>query len=219
MRYYPVNLDVKDQQCLVVGGGGVGTRKVKTLLDCGAIVTVVSMDFTPELMKLAENHKIAIEKRSYRSTDLNDKFLVIVATDDEALNRKIYAEAQKQNKLCNIADFPEACNFILPSIVHRGDLVIAISTSGKSPAFAKKLRKDLEGQFGEAYADFLRLMGAVREKLLQEDHAPEQHKDTFEALIDSGLYEMIEKDRKEDIDRLLQRILGDAYTYERLMSA
>ena len=164
MRYYPVNLDVKNRRCLVVGGGGVGARKVQTLLECGAIVTVVSPAITGNLLKLADTGSLVLRQRSYRESDLDGMFLVIGATDDEDLNRRISGDAQQRNMLCNIADRPEACNFILPSIVNRGDLVIAISTSGKSPAFAKKLRRRLQKEFGPEYADFLRLMGAIRKK-------------------------------------------------------
>ena len=151
----------------------MGTRKVKTLLECQAEVTVVSPIVEETLQTLADTGKIKLEKRGYQKTDLDGMFLVIGTTDDEALNRGIYTDAQKQNKLCNIADSPESCNFILPSIVNRGDLIIAISTSGKSPAFAKKLRKDLEKEFGNEYAEFLKLMGAVRQRLLSRDHRPE----------------------------------------------
>lgn len=217
MRYYPVNLDVKNRKCLVVGGGSVGTRKVLTLLDCGAIVTVVSLDVSEKLLELADNGSIAWEKRSYLASDLDGMFLVFGTTDDEELNRQISADAEKLNMLCNIADRPEVCNFILPSIVNRGDLVISISTSGKSPAFAKKLRKQLEKQFGVEYAEFLRLMGAIREKLLSEKHEPEAHKHIFEQLINGDLVEMIKNNRKEDINSLLFDILGKGYEFEDLM--
>jgi precorrin-2 dehydrogenase/sirohydrochlorin ferrochelatase len=119
--------------------------------------------------------------------------------------------------LCNIADRPDVCNFILPAIVNRGDLVISISTSGKSPAFAKKLRKELEKQFGVEYAEFLRLMGAIRKKLLSEKHEPEAHKHLFEQLIKSDLVEMIKNNRKEDINFLLFDVLGHGYEFESLM--
>ena len=217
MRYYPVNLDIKNRKCLVVGGGSVGTRKVITLLDCGAIVTVISPDAAEKLLELAGNGSIRWEKRSYLASDLDGMFLVIGATDDEELNRQISADAEQLNMLCNIADRPEVCNFILPAIVNRGDLVISISTSGKSPAFAKKLRKQLEKQFGVEYAEFLRLMGAIREKLLSEKHEPEAHKHLFEQLIKSDLVEMIKNNRKEDINSLLFDILGHGYEFESLM--
>ena len=117
----------------------------------------------------------------------------------QELNLQIHAEAERRGILCNIADRPKACNFILPSIVNRGDLTIAISTSGKSPAFAKKLRKDLEKEFGTEYADFLKLMGEIRKKLLNENHEPEAHKHLFEQLIEGKLIEMI-KDRNITAD-------------------
>ena len=217
MRYYPVNLDIENRACLVVGGGGVGTRKVKTLVDCGAVVTVVSPEVSARLGKMAAAGLITLEKRAYRPGDLEGKFLVIGATDDEALNRRIHADAESLNTLCNIADRPEICNFILPAIVHRGDLVLAVSTSGKSPAYAKQLRKDLENQFGEEYESFLRLMGAIRERLLSEAHAPEAHKPLFEKLIAAGLLELIKADRTEQIDALLGEVLGDGYRYRELV--
>jgi precorrin-2 dehydrogenase/sirohydrochlorin ferrochelatase len=217
MRYYPVNLDILNRKCLVVGGGGVGTRKVITLLDCGAIVTVVSLDIGEKLLKLAGNGLIAWEKRSYLTSDLDGIFLVIGATNNEKLNRQISADAEKINLLCNIADRPDVCNFILPSIVNRGDLVIAISTSGKSPAFAKTLRKELEKQFGVEYAEVLRLMGAIRKKLLSEKHEPEAHKHLFEQFIKSDLVGMIKSNKKEEINSLLFEILGKGYEFESLM--
>jgi precorrin-2 dehydrogenase/sirohydrochlorin ferrochelatase len=203
----------------VVGGGSVGTRKVATLLSCGATVTVISPQATAQLQKQAEAESITLKKRGYRTTDLDDMFLVIGATDDETLNRKISNDAEKRNILCNIADRPDVCNFILPSIVHRGDLVITISTSAKSPALAKKLRKALENQFGDEYMHFLTLMGIIRKKLLSQTHQPEAHKHLFNELIDRGLIEMIRDDRKEDIDRLLSDTLGKEFEYDTLMKS
>lgn len=217
ITYYPVCLDVQNRQCLVVGGGEVALRKVRGLLDAGALVTVVSPKFSPGFDRLDESWPVRRIRRHYRSTDLEDKFLVIGATDDAALGRRISREARRKNILCNIADVPEACSFILPSVIRRGDLLIAVSTSGKSPAFAKHLRETLEKQFGEEYAQFLRLMGAVREKLLAARHAPEAHKPLFEALIDGGLLEMIKSGRRRDADELLEKVLGPGYDYRSLM--
>ncbi len=217
MKYYPVNLNIYNQNCLVVGGGGVACRKVKTLIDCGAVVTVVSPEARESIESMAESGRITLIRREYRSGDLEGKFMVIGATSDMPLNRRISADAQKRNMLCNIADVPEACNFILPAVVRRGDLIIAVSTSGKSPAFAKKLRQDLEKTFGGEYARFLDLMGAVRKRLLCEEHDPEAHKDLFETLINRGLLAMVRENQKSDIDRLLADVLGDGYAYECLM--
>jgi precorrin-2 dehydrogenase/sirohydrochlorin ferrochelatase len=217
MRYYPINLDIKNRRCLVVGGGAVGTRKVNTLLDCGARVTVVSPDPTPRLKELAAQGAIHLKQRPYRSDDVDQMFLVIGATDDERLNRQISNDAEQQNTLCNIADRPEVCNFILPAIVRRGDLVITISTSGNSPALAKRLRLDLEKQFGNEYADFLRLMGAVREKLLRQAHEPEAHKDLFNQLIDRDLVGLIKANNTKEINALLHDVLGEGFKIESLL--
>jgi precorrin-2 dehydrogenase/sirohydrochlorin ferrochelatase len=217
MRYYPIHLDIQGRNCLVVGGGAVGTRKVETLLACGAQVTVVSPAASEALRSLAAKGAITLTRRNYASEDLSDIFLVIGATDDEALNRRISADAERRQILCNIADRPEACNFILPSILQRGDLTITISTSGKSPAFAKKLRRSLADQYGQEYAAFLDLMGAIRQRLLAQAHAPEAHKPLFEALIDSELPALIRANRRDAINALLEKVLGKGYRVEELL--
>ena len=119
--------------------------------------------------------------------------------------------------MCNIADRPKACNFILPSIVNRGDLIVAISTSGKSPAFAKRLRKHLEKEFGDEYAEFLNLMGAIRKKLLSQDHKPEAHKHLFEQLIERDPVQMLKDGDTDRINSLLHEILGEGYELESLI--
>jgi precorrin-2 dehydrogenase/sirohydrochlorin ferrochelatase len=217
MKYYPVHLDIKNRNCLVVGGGAVGTRKVNSLLKCGARVTVVSPDPTQQIKKLAAEGSISIRERAYRTADLKDMFLVIGATDDEKLNRQISDDAEQISILCNIADRPEACNFILPSVVQRGDLVITISTSGQSPALAKRLRRKLEAQFGEEYADFLLLLGAIRKKLLSQAHEPEAHKALFNQLIDSDLIELLRAGQKKQLNLLLHKVLGEGYAIEELL--
>ena len=216
-RYYPVNLDIHDRDCLVVGGGGVGARKVEGLKGCGGRVTVVSPRISDRLRGLVETGGVQWRNREYRAGDLDGMFLVIGATDDKALNRRIHADASERNMLCNIADRPEVCNFILPAVVRRGDLMIAVSTSGRSPAFAKKLRKDLETWFGPEYAAFLDLMGAVRAKLLKEEHAPEAHKPLFEALIERDLLGLIKAGDAAAIDEELEAVLGPGFRYADLM--
>jgi precorrin-2 dehydrogenase/sirohydrochlorin ferrochelatase len=217
MKYYPVHLDIKNRNCLVVGGGAVGTRKVDTLLTCGARVTVVSPTSTQQLQKLASKGSVILRERAYRSADLKEIFLVIGATDDEKLNRQISKDAEQNGILCNIVDRPEACNFILPSVVRRGDLVITISTSGQSPALAKRLRRKLEAQFGEEYADFLLLLGAIRKKLLSRAHEPEAHKALFNQLIDSDLIDLLRAGKKKELNLLLYDILGEGYGIEELL--
>lgn len=217
MPYYPVNLDIRGRRCLVIGGGQVGARKVDTLIQCGAAVTVISLEASPTVKRLADEQAIVLKQRAYRSSDLEGMFLVIGATDDEALNRQINADAERRNLLCNIADRPEICNFILPAIVRRGSFMIAISTAGKSPAFAKHIRQRLETQFGPEYGILLDLMGAIRNKLLAEAHEPEAHKPLFEHLIDGGLLELVKNQNIARIDLLLRKVLGPGYRYQQLM--
>jgi precorrin-2 dehydrogenase / sirohydrochlorin ferrochelatase len=214
MKYYPVNLDIRHQSCLVVGGGAVGTRKVRTLLDCGAAVIVVSPEVTDPLSVLAAENHILLKQRPYRASDLDGVFLVIGATDSKDINRAIHDDARKQGKLCNIADQPELCNFILPSVIDRGDLIIAISTSGKSPAVARRLRQQIEAQFGPEYAEFLKLMGAVRKILLEQTHDPAAHRRAFESLIEQGLLDLIRDCDKAQIDNLLISVLGPGHGYD-----
>ena len=218
MAYYPVNLDITGQRCLVIGAGAVGTRKVNGLLTCGAKVTVVSITAGSRVRTLARDGIISCHCRAYRSGYLANVFLVIGATNDNALNRHIYEDARKRQILCNIADQPALCNFILPAVVRRGNLVISVSTSGQSPAFAKKLRRELEAVYGEEYAEFLELMGAIRKKLLATNHAPEAHKPLFNALIEDGLVEMIRDGRNKEINALLSKVLGTGYDRKALMA-
>ena len=216
-KYYPVCIDIENRECLVVGGGAVALRKVEGLLGCGALVTAVSPKFQDGFAQIDDSKPLRLLRRPYRSPDLDDKFLVIGATDNEDLNRQISQDAHCRNILCNIADVPDACSFILPAVVRRGDLSIAVSTSGKSPAFAKHLRKQLEKQFGEEYTTFLVLMGAIRQKLLAAQHAPEAHKPLFEKLIEKGLADMIHNEDKAAVNRLLYEILGEGFDYDTLL--
>ena len=219
MTYYPVCLDIRNRHCLVVGGGAVALRKAEGLLDAGARVTVVSPEFAEGFSRIDPEAPLYRLQRPYADTDLNEKFLVIGATDNSALNRQISRDAHSRNMLCNIADVPEACNFVLPAVVRRGDLSIAISTSGRSPAFARHLRKQLENQFGPEYTEFLRLMGAIRQKLLAGAHAPEAHKPLFEQLINGGLLELVAAGRIAEINELLTGVLGPGYDYGSLMAS
>ncbi len=216
MQYYPICLDIREKDCLVVGGGEVGLRKVQTLLECGGRVTVVSPEVTEGLARLAETGRIVWKERVYQTADVKDVFLVIGATSDMAVNERISRDAASENILCNIADVPQACNFILPAVVRRGDLQLSVSTTGKSPAFAKHLKRELEEQFGAEYAVFLDLMGRIRARLLAEEHQPEAHKSLFEELIRQGLLDMIRNDDQAAINRLLQDTLGEEFALSRL---
>jgi precorrin-2 dehydrogenase/sirohydrochlorin ferrochelatase len=218
MKYYPIFLDMKGKACLVVGGGNVGARKASALEKCGASVTVISDRFSARFDELRHS-SICIEKKAYEKKDVKGMFLVFAATNDAALNQQIRADASGLNILCNVADAPGNSDFLLPSTVDRGDLILAVSTSGSSPAMAKQIRQDLEQQFGPAYAKLLHLMGNIRTRLLSSGHAPEDHKQVFHTLIERGILELIEAKDDINLNRILGDVLGNGYVYQDLVSS
>jgi precorrin-2 dehydrogenase/sirohydrochlorin ferrochelatase len=217
MRYYPVHLDLRGRRCLVVGGGGVGQRKAEGLVRCGADVVVVCPEATEELVRMGEDGRIALHRRGVEEDDLEGAFLVFCATADAALNRRLAVAARSRGILVSVADLPEGSDFVLPSVVERGDLVLTVSTSGRSPAFAKTLRKRLERQFGTEYDTFLRLMGAVRNRVLARGHAPEDHRALFHGLIEGGLLEAIREGDAAGVDALLAAALGERVDHRTLL--
>jgi precorrin-2 dehydrogenase/sirohydrochlorin ferrochelatase len=217
MKYYPINLVVKNKDCLVVGGGSVGARKASTLIRCGAAITVISQEFSFFFDNI-EKEGVTLLKKNYNEDDLKNMFLVIGATNNKELNLKISRDAEKKGILCNIADNKEESDFILPSIVNRDDLLITVSTCGKSPALAKKIKEHLEQEFGNEYADFLLIMGKIRKKLLLKSHAPDEHKIIFQKLINSELIDTIKNKDYKKTNVILHELLGKDYTYENLIS-
>ena len=165
MTLFPAFLKLQDRPVLVVGGGAIATGKVPGLLEAGARVTVVSPKLTSELTELVRKLEIDWLPKPFEPDDLNGKFLVVAATSLGDLNESVYREADKRNVLCNAVDDIDHCHFYYGSVVQRGDLQIAISTNGKSPALAQLLRQELEQQFGPEYAAWVDWLGAAREVL------------------------------------------------------
>jgi len=165
MSYYPVFLEVRERRCIVCGGGNVALRKVEALLRAEALVTVIAPEICPELAQMADDKMIAVTQREYREGDLEGAFVVVAATDDRQANRGIATDARKHNCLVNAVDDAGCSDFIVPSSVNRGALTIAISTGGRSPALARKLRTQLETQFGEDFGELVTLLGDVRAEL------------------------------------------------------
>lgn len=162
MPYYPVFLSLQGKQCAVVGGGAVAERKVMSLLECGGDVVVISPRVVKGLRLLAEQGKLQLLKRSYRRGDLKGAKLVVAATNDARVNAAVAGEAQKKGILVNVVDDPVLSDFIVPSALRRGELVIAVSTSGESPALARKVRTELEKHFVPEYAQLVALVSEVR---------------------------------------------------------
>lgn len=209
MKYYPICLNIFEKKCVVVGGGDVAERKVKRLLEAGASVEVVGKLLTPKLETMESEGKIKHVDADYRAEYINDAFLVIGATDRDDVNNKIYMDADRKGKLVNIVDSPDRCNFILPSIVQQGYLQIAISTGGKSPALAKKMREKMQERYGSEYATFLDIMGRVREKVITRGHPSEENKILFEALLNSKILQYIREKNWGKVKKIIVDIIGE----------
>ena len=216
MGYYPVFLDLDKTRCLVIGGGTIAERKVEALLAAGGEVTLISPELTAALRVLEAAGRLTVQQRPYQRGDLKAVSLVIAATDDPALQRQIAVDAKQANILCNIADQPALCSFIVPAVVQQGDLTIAVSTNGASPALAKKIRQDLAEQFGPEYAVALRLLRRIRERLMHEHRSAEDRQRLLTGLAESSLLDYLRDRQTDKLDALLQRTLGEAYTLERL---
>lgn len=208
-RYYPAYLNIKGKRCLVAGGGEVAERKVNSLLKCGAEVSVVSPDLTRRLKELNSKGKIKLLKGEFKEKYLKDIFLVIGATDNSDVNFKVYESANKKNILVNIADSPELCNFIVPSVVERGNLTIAISTGGKSPALAKKLRKEIEDRYGFEYAKFLNLLGGLRKEISYRIKDRDKREEIYKRLVDSDIINLIKDENDELVRTRIDEIISN----------
>ncbi len=166
--FYPIFLNIRSRRCVVVGGGQVALRKVRTLLEHEANVELISPHLCSELNQLAGVGEISVLRRGYRAGDLQEAFIVIAATNDNDINLEIVEEARRTGVLVNVVDDAESSNFILPSYIRRGDVTIAISTAGRSPALARKIRTRLEKEFGEEYASLALLIDEVRTELKEQ---------------------------------------------------
>lgn len=202
MRYYPIFLDLTGRSCLVIGGGAVATRKVKGLLEAGARVTVVSPNLTPLLAQLRQEERFQHVAREYREGDLEGFEVCMVATDDGAVNAQVAQEGRRRRVWVNASDDPANCDFILPSVFRRGDVVIAASTGGSSPALARRLREELEAFLGDDYAPLADLLREVRAELREKRIAVEP--EVWQRAIDGTLRALLAQRRYgEAKDRLL----------------
>lgn len=207
-RFFPIAFNLRNRKCLVVGGGRVAERKVRSLLQCGAEVWVVSPELTGGLEKLAEEGAINLVSRRYAAEDLDGCFLVISAADDRSINSRVADDCFARNILVNVVDDPARCSFTVPSVLRRGSLCITVSTEGKSPLLAKKIREELEDLFGPEYAEFLDLMGEVRSRVIRDIPDAETRRRIFECLINSDILELIREGRKELIEERIAQCMS-----------
>ncbi len=201
MPRYPVMLDLADRRAVVVGGGRVAERKVDGLLEAGARITVVSPEARPALGGLAARGTIVLHARPYAAGDLAGAALAFAATDRREVNAAVQAEARAAGIPCNVADDPDGCDFLVPSVVRRGDLVLAVSTAGASPVVARKIRETLEARFGPEWGPYLDLLARVRSALLALGDAAGRNRDLFVDLADLDLLPLIAAGAWDGVER------------------
>jgi precorrin-2 dehydrogenase/sirohydrochlorin ferrochelatase len=216
MRYYPVFLDVQDKPVVVVGGGHVALQKIGNLVESGAQVTLVSPELIPELKQYVDDGKVMHIKREYEDGDMEGYFLAFVATDDGAVNKVVADEARSRRVWVNAVDDVPNCDFIMPGIVQKGDLVVAISTSGLSPAMARKARENIEEFLGEEDAELLDLAGEIRRELNEKkievkgcERCGRGHLDVWNAALNAEVKRLVaEGDREKAKERMLTMLLA-----------
>lgn len=191
-RYYPVFINVNKRRCVIIGGGNIGQEKVEKLLECDADVLVISPEVNPHVEVLASSQQISWDKREYQQGDLEGAFIAIAATDDNTVNRQIAKEAEDRNVLLNVVDVTHLCTFIAPSVARRGEVTIATSTGGASPALARTFREKLTTSRILEYADLAPILAQARAELVQRglkvvpDHWQTQITDSLLNLVQSN---------------------------------
>lgn len=200
MSHYPININLAHRRCLVVGGGSVAERKVETLLEFGAEVIVIAPELTPALSDLVEKRLIQHVAMSYRSdisyrSDLSDRlhgaFLVFAATDDREVNKRVSADCRSRGILVNVVDDPELCTFFVPAILRRDDLIISVSTSGKSPAMARWLREKLEKDYGLEYGQLADILGELRDEVKAKYPDPADRNQAYLRILGSDVLDLL----------------------------
>ncbi|MBO8128710.1 MAG: bifunctional precorrin-2 dehydrogenase/sirohydrochlorin ferrochelatase [Peptococcaceae bacterium] len=203
---YPICIKLDNLPCLVVGGGKVAERKVKALLAAGGRVTVIGPDITPDLKNLALSDKLVHVARPYKKGDVDGFFLVISATNDRQVNREIAAECHQRRILLNTVDDPENCTFYVPATVRRGDLVIAVSTGGKSPLMARKIREELEHSYNDAFGAYLDLLGEIRHNIIRNVRDTGKKEALLEELLSEAIWAALKKGDYDKAKELVSRV-------------
>jgi precorrin-2 dehydrogenase/sirohydrochlorin ferrochelatase len=213
VKLYPLMMNIEGKSVAVVGGGKVALRKVRSLLECGAKVTVISPVLELELLELSEDgaiHWIAKLFSDKLFDDIPNLTLVFGTTDDRDVNVNIFRAAVERRVPCNIADVPDLCSFTVPAVVSRGDLTIAISTGGASPALARRTREKLEGCFGSEYIPFTQILGELRQEVLSLGGTSDENKNLFMRIVDSELLQAIKENDRNRAKTVLRSLIPES---------
>jgi len=207
-NYYPIYVQLNEQPCVVIGGGKIAEGKVDGLLAANAKVKIISPELTPHLHDLVKQNQVEYAARNYQAGDLTGAFMVICATDQTDINHQVWQEASANQQLVNVVDDTPRCNFIAPAILRKGDLNIAISTGGKAPALAVRLKERLQEEIGPQYERFLELSGQLREPLARHIPDFETRKKLWYELVDSDILELLSQDNEPAALDLISEVVG-----------
>ena len=208
--YYPVFVSLRDRLVILVGGGPVARRKARMLLRHGARIRVIAPNVDEELLRLADEGAIEVLQREYVDGNLEGAFLVFIATDDPTVNEAAYRECRRRGILVNTVDEPRLSDFISASILARGDLQIAVSTSGACPRLARRIREHLDDEFGPEYKTYLEVLGEARTEVIHSNLTESEKRDLIDALLDSNILDLILGGKVDEARAEVKRILRDS---------
>jgi siroheme synthase-like protein len=196
--YYPIYIDIEDRAVLIVGGGAVCARKAETMMRYGARVTIVSPEITEEIAAWEQSGVLAVHRKMYMESDLEGASIVIASTDDPCVNARVARDCRRRRIPVNVVDVTHLCEFIVPAIIEKGSIQIAISTGGKSPALARTLKEDLQRTIGPEYAEVNDLLGTLRKSAKKVLPTDIDRKRFFDGIIAAGLLDLLREGRRRE---------------------
>jgi siroheme synthase-like protein len=201
--WYPIFIDVEEHEVAIIGGGEVCARKAETMMRYGARVTIVSPEFTPEIEGWAKDGKLTLRRKRYEPGDLGDANIVIASTDDQSVNEQIAADCRRRRIPVNVVDVTPLCEFIVPAIIDKGSVTLAVSTGGKSPALARTLKEDLQRLIGPEYTEVNDLLGTLRQSAKRVLPTDVDRKRFFDGIIAKGILDMLREGRRREAYRAI----------------
>jgi precorrin-2 dehydrogenase / sirohydrochlorin ferrochelatase len=208
--YYPIYLDIENRDVVIIGGGNVCARKAETMMKYGARVTVVSPEFTDELEQWAREGCLALKRKRYDHSDLEGANIVIASTDDQSVNEQIAADCRARRIPVNVVDVTPLCEFIVPAIIEKGSIQIAVSTGGSSPAIARTLKEDLHRMIGPEYTEVNDVLGTLREGAKRVLPTDVDRKRFFDGIIAAGILDMLRQGKRSEAYATIARACEEA---------